>query len=116
MTMSNHNAPVAHVNLICVQSSLLLERLLQTLRYRGFNVVSMASNDLSANETEVHLVVKGQGKLTTLQKSFEALIEVQQCYLTADQAKLASLLEFGLASMFSPAKTTQPGSYAAEGA
>lgn len=116
MSISNQSTPVAHVNLVCVQSSLLLERLLQTLRYRGFNVVSMASNDLSSTETEVHLVVKGQGKLTTLKKSFEALIEVQQCYLTSDQAKLASLLEFGLSSMFSPAKTTQPGSYAAEGA
>lgn len=116
MTMSNPNIPVAHVSLVCIQSSLLLERVLQTLRYRGFNVVNMATNELSASETEVHLMVKGQGKLTTLQKSLESLIEVQQCYLTADQAKLASLLEFGLSSIFSPAKTTQPGSYAAEGA
>jgi hypothetical protein len=43
----------------------------------------------------VSLVVKGQGKLTTLQKSLESLVEVQECYLTDDQAKLATLLDMG---------------------
>jgi acetolactate synthase regulatory subunit len=86
---------LAHLNLVCVSSSLLLERVLQTLRYRSFQLVSMNCNPTSANESVVSLVVKGQGKLTTLQKSLESLVEVQECYLTDDQAKLATLLDMG---------------------
>ena len=114
-THENHQG-LAHLNLVCSQSSLLLERLLQTMRYRGFTVVNMNATELSPNETEVSLLVKGQAKLTTLQKSLEALIEVQQCYLTEDQAKLATLIEMGLPSIYSPTKLAQPTRLAAESA
>jgi len=108
MSTQEANAGLAHLSLICSQSSLLLERLLQTMRYRGFTVVNMNSTELSSHETEVNLLVKGQAKLTTLQKSLEALIEVQQCYLTEDQAKLATLIEMGLPSIYSPTQLSQP--------
>ncbi len=97
--------PLAHFNLVCVSSSLLLERVLQTLRYRSFQLVSLNFNPTSANEVVVSLVVKGQGKLTTLQKSFETIVEVQECYLTEDQAKLATLLDMG--QFASPESTNQ---------
>lgn len=87
--------PLAHFNLVCVSSSLLLERVLQTLRYRSFQLVSLNFNPITEQEVVVSLVVKGQGKLTTLQKSFETIVEVQECYLTEDQAKLATLLDMG---------------------
>jgi len=112
-----HNTPnLAHLNLVCVQSSLLLERILQTLRYRGFNVVNMNTLEINEQETEVNLLVKGQAKLTTLQKSLEGLVEVQQCYLTEDQAKLATLIEMGLPSIYSPPPSTPSSVLAAEGA
>jgi hypothetical protein len=47
------------------------------------------------NLTEMTFCVSGQGKLTTLQKSLETLIEVQQCYLSEDEAELPGLLEMG---------------------
>jgi len=87
--------PLAHFNLVCVSSSLLLERVMQTLRYRSFQLVSLNYNPSSKDEVVISLVVKGQGKLTTLQKSFETIVEVQECYLTEDQAKLATLLDMG---------------------
>jgi len=104
-----------HLNLVCVTSSLLLERILQTVRYRGFNVVNMNSAELVTGEIEVDLVLKGQAKLTTLQKSLEALVEVQQCYLTSDQAKLTTLIQAGLTSIYSPPKITKPTALAASG-
>ena len=97
--------PLAHFNLECVSSSLLLERILQTLRYRSFQLVSLNFNPTSASEVTVSLIVKGQGKLTTLQKSFETIVEVQQCYLIEDQAKLATLLDMG--QLASPQVTTE---------
>lgn len=87
--------PLAHFNLVCVSSTLVVERILQSLRYRGFQVVNMNVNPISVDEVGISLVVKGQGKLTSLQKTFESLIEVQECYLTEDQAKLATLLDMG---------------------
>jgi acetolactate synthase regulatory subunit len=89
------NNRTAHLHLECTWSSILLERLLQTVRYRGFNISNLAFNQVSDERAEVQFMVKGQAKLTTLQKSLEALIEVQQCYLTEDKAKLESLLELG---------------------
>ena len=87
--------PLAHFNLVCTYSTIVVERLLQTLRYRGFELVTLNFNLNSPKEVCVSLVVKGQGKLTTLQKSFESIIEVQECYLTEDEAKLAALLDIG---------------------
>lgn len=107
---------MAQFSLKCATSRLLLERLLQILRYRGFSVINFSSVELNDQETEVSLLVKGQAKLTTLQKSFETLIEVQECYFTEDQAKLATLLDMGLNSLISPTNIPQSASYAAEGA
>lgn len=87
--------PIAHFNLVCVSSTIVLERVLQTLRYRGFELITVNYNVTSETEVSISLVVKGQAKLTTLKKSFEAIIEVQECYLTEDQAKLAALLDMG---------------------
>lgn len=84
---------LAHIKLSCRSSSLLLERILQVSRYRGFSVLNLAFNSLENNETEISFLVKGQAKLTTLQKSLEAIVDVQQCYLNDDQAKLTSLLK-----------------------
>jgi acetolactate synthase regulatory subunit len=84
---------LAHVKLNCTSSSVLLERILQTSRYRGFRILNLHFYDVKSDETEVNLLVKGQAKLTTLQKSLEAIVEVQQCYLNDDQAKLTTLLE-----------------------
>jgi acetolactate synthase regulatory subunit len=103
MTNNKHNeTPVAHLSLICTSNQILLERLLQIVRYRGFQVLNMSSNDLNNGDTEVNFLVKGQAKLTTLKKSLETLIDVQQCYLTDDKAKLATLLEMGFSSMNNP--------------
>jgi acetolactate synthase regulatory subunit len=103
MTKNNHNeTPVAHFFLICKANPILLERLLQTVRYRGFQVLNMSSNDLENGDTEVNFLVKGQAKLTTLKKSLETIIDVQQCYLTDDKAKLATLLEMGFSNMINP--------------
>lgn len=102
MSNNNHNeTPIAHLSLICTSNSILLERLLQIVRYRGFQVLNMNSNDLENGETEVNFLVKGQAKLTTLKKSLETIIDVQQCYLTDDKEKLARLLEMGFSSMSS---------------
>ena len=100
MTNNKHNeTPVAHLSLICTSNQILLERLLQTVRYRGFQVLNMNSNDLENGETEVNFLVKGQAKLATLKKSLETLVDVQQCYLTDEKEKLARLLEMGLSSI-----------------
>lgn len=85
----------AHIKLTCTSSGLGLERVLQTVRYRGFRVTHLSFNDGGNGDTQMQFVVNGQAKLTTLQKSLEALIEVQQCYLTEDKAKLATLLAVG---------------------
>ena len=94
-TVSYTDQTLAHFNLVCCQSSLVLERVLQTLRYRSFQLVNLNYNVSGEGELMISLVVKGQGKLTTLQKSFETIVEVQQCYLTEDQAELAALLDMG---------------------
>ena len=113
--MTSNESNFAHMSLTCINSSLLLERVLQTVRYRGFTVFNMNSKELNSHESEINLVLKGQAKLTTLQKSLESLIEVQQCYLTADQAKLTTLIELGLPSIYSPPKITKPTALAASG-
>lgn len=103
MTNNNHNdTPMAHLYLVCTANPILLERLLQTVRYRGFQVMNMNSTNLNNGDTEVNLVVKGQAKLTTLKKSLETIIDVQQCYLTDDKAELATLLDMGASSLNSP--------------
>ena len=115
MTNTNAHLQLAHLNLVCLSSSLVLERVLQTVRYRGFSIVNMSATERTKHETRVALVLKGQAKLTTLQKSLEALVEVQQCYLTEDQAKLTTLIEMGLASSYSPTRITRPNAIVAEG-
>lgn len=98
--MNNHNeTPIGHLSLICASNSILLERLLQIVRYRGFQVLNMNSNDLENGETEVNFLVKGQAKLTTLKKSLEIIIDVKECYLTDDKKKLTKLMEVGFSNM-----------------
>lgn len=85
----------AHIKLYCTSSSLLLERVLQAARYRGFRITDLQFSELPSGMTEIGFSAFGQGKLTTLKKSLETLIEVQQCYLSEDEAELPSLLDMG---------------------
>lgn len=87
----------ASVKLTCTSSSLLLERVLQTARYRGFRVSNLEFSD-QGNYTTIKMVVKGQAKLSTLEKSLMALVEVEECYLAEDQAELAPSVEMGQVS------------------
>lgn len=82
----------AKVQLTCITTGATLERILQTLRYRGFRALEVNFFEQGDNVAHIELLVKGQAKLTTLQKSLEALIEVQECYLTEDKAKLSASL------------------------
>lgn len=113
--MNAFQSTPTYLQLLCSDNQIVLERLLQTIRYRGFAVVSMTANPVNSTQLLVSMQLKGQAKLTTLQKSLQAIIDVQQCYLSEDEAKLPSILELEHTTTFCSEQITQPSTQVAEG-